>query len=438
MEKQNQEMLSAMVRGKLDAVKELVAQGMPLNQPFYRGRMPLHYAVEEGRTAIAQFLIEQGADVNGRAEPDSRWSGAETPLMLAARRGRVEAARALIAAGADVNPSARSGATALVDAAGEKGTAWTRIVQDLIWAGAEVGQQSPNGLTALIWAARHASPETIRVLVAAGADVNAVTGWGTALARAVAEERADNVAALLEAGADPNAQVPADLTDKALAGKTPRELAKELRQKKILALLVAAALGQRPAAERPRPAVSAADVPSLWKRIDKALRTRAPGVKQSLKRGASDKRIGELEARCGVTLPEDFKASLRVHDGQDGDGEALIPSVFTDDEYELLRLQEIASEWDSWKGLVDAGEFAADASAPDEGIRSDWWHPGWIPFASNGRGDSLCIDLAPTAAGVAGQVISMNHETAQRRHLAPSFAEFLKQVAEQLEDDSAH
>jgi cell wall assembly regulator SMI1 len=324
-----------------------------------------------------------------------------------------------------------------MEAAGEKGTAWTRIVHDLIGAGAEVGQQSPNGLTALIQAARTAGPKTIRVLVAAGADVNAVTGWGTPLARAVAEERADNVAALLEAGADPNARVPADLRDKALAGKTSQELAREQRLKKIVALLDAAALGQRPGAERPRPAVSAADVPSLWKRIDKALRTKAPGLTRSLKRGATDKRIRELEARCGVTLPEDFKASLRVHDGQAGDGETLIPSVFTDEEYELLPLQEIASEWDSWKSLVDAGEFAAVASAPDEGIRSDWWHPGWIPFASNGRGDSLCIDLAPTAAGVAGQVISMNHETAQRLHLAPSFAQFLHQLAEQLEDDSA-
>jgi len=87
--------------------------------------------------------------------------------------------------------------------------------------------------------------------------------------------------------------------------------------------------------------------------------------------------------------------------------------------------------------LVDAGEFATDTSTPDEGIRSDWWHPGWIPFASNGCGDSLCIDLAPTATGVAGQIISMNHETAQRRLLAPSFAQFLNQLAEQLEDDSA-
>jgi cell wall assembly regulator SMI1/ankyrin repeat protein len=405
---------------------------MPLNQPFYAGMMPLHYAVEGGKTAIAQLLIEKGADVNGRAE---QW--AETPLMLAAKGGRVEVARALIAAGADVNLSARHGVTALVYAAGEKGAAWTRIVQHLIGAGAEVGQQSPNGLTALIQAARTAGPEAIRALVAAGADVNAVTGWGTPLARAVAEKRADNVAALLEAGADPNARVPADLRDKALAGKTPRELARELRQKKILALLDAAALGQRPAAGRPRPAVSAAAVPSLWKRIEEALRTKAPVVKQSLKGGASDERIQELEARCCVTLPEDFKASVRVHDGQDGGGEALIPSVFTGEGYELLPLQGIASVWDSWKSLVDAGEFAADASTPDEGIRSDWWHPGWIPFASNGGGDSLCIDLAPTAAGVAGQVISMNHETAQRRHLAPSFAQFLSRLAEQLEDDSA-
>jgi len=82
--------------------------------------------------------------------------------MLAAGEGRLELTRALIAAGADVNLSARHGGTALMDAAGEKGTAWTPIVQALIGAGAEVGQQSPVGLTALIQAARTAGPETIR------------------------------------------------------------------------------------------------------------------------------------------------------------------------------------------------------------------------------------------------------------------------------------
>ncbi len=432
MDRQNHEMLGAILRGELDAVKELVAQGMPLNQLFYAGMMPLHYAVKRGQMAIIHFLIEKGADVNARA---AQW--AETPLMLAAQGGRVEVVRALIAAGADVNLSASHGTTALVYAAREKGTPWTRIVKDLIGAGAEVGRQSPNGLTALIQAARTAGPEAIEELVAAGADVNAVTGWGTPLARAVAEKRADNVVALLGAGADPNARVPADLRDKALAGKTPRELARELRQKQVLALLDAAALGQRPAAGPPRPAVSAADVPSVWERIDEALRRKAPLVKQSLKRGASDEAICDLEARCGVTLPDDFKASFRVHDGQDAGGKTLIPSAFTGERYGLLPLQEIASEWGSWKRLVDAGQFAADASTPDEGIRSDWWHPGWIPFASNGGGDSLCIDLAPTAAGVAGQVISLNHETAQRRHLAPSFAQFMSQLAEQLEDDCA-
>jgi len=53
MDRQNHAMLGAIIRGELDAVKELVAQGMPLNQPFYAGMMPLHYAVEGGKTAIA-------------------------------------------------------------------------------------------------------------------------------------------------------------------------------------------------------------------------------------------------------------------------------------------------------------------------------------------------------------------------------------------------
>jgi cell wall assembly regulator SMI1 len=55
-----------------------------------------------------------------------------------------------------------------------------------------------------------------------------------------------------------------------------------------------------------------------------------------------------------------------------------------------------------------------------------------VPFASNGGGDSMCLDMAPTARGTGGQVISMNHETGVRQRLAPSFAEFLNRLVECL------
>jgi len=71
---------------------------------------------------------------------------------------------------------------------------------------------SPDGFTALHYAAFFGTPEAIRALVAAGADLEAparnleFAPEARSLHSAVAAGRADNAEALLEAGADPNAR----------------------------------------------------------------------------------------------------------------------------------------------------------------------------------------------------------------------------------------
>ena len=107
----------------------------------------------------------------------------------------------------------------------------------------------------------------------------------------------------------------------------------------------------------------------------------------------------------------------------------------TEDGYRLLPLKEILAEWKRWKKLTDMGEFKNMKSGPDKGIRDDWWNPGWVPFADNGMGDLFCVDLAPTPAGTAGQVITMNHETSKRELLAPSFAAWLADLAGKIMRD---
>ena len=70
--------------------------------------------------------------------------------------------------------------------------------------------RSPDGFTALHYAAFFGSPEAVRALVAAGADVEArstneeFAPEATPLHSAVAAGRMDNAQALLEEGADPN------------------------------------------------------------------------------------------------------------------------------------------------------------------------------------------------------------------------------------------
>jgi uncharacterized protein len=71
---------------------------------------------------------------------------------------------------------------------------------------------SPDGFTPLHYAAFFGSPEAVRVLVAAGADIEARSAnqefapEAHPLHSAVAAGRMDNAEALLEAGADPNAR----------------------------------------------------------------------------------------------------------------------------------------------------------------------------------------------------------------------------------------
>ena len=49
---------------------------------------------------------------------------------------------------------------------------------------------------------------------------------------------------------------------------------------------------------------------------DAWLDANAPDVKKSLNSGATDKDIADAEAVLGVSLPEDVKASYKIHNGQ--------------------------------------------------------------------------------------------------------------------------
>jgi hypothetical protein len=101
-------------------VKRLVQAGAAVN---HDGWPPLAYACLEGHVDVARYLIEHGADVNGRAV-----NGA-TPLMLAARSGQIEIAKLLIDKGADIDARNDSGLTAMVWAAQSGNTNIVELLQ---------------------------------------------------------------------------------------------------------------------------------------------------------------------------------------------------------------------------------------------------------------------------------------------------------------------
>ncbi len=166
---------------------------------------------------------------------------ANVTLLDAIRADDEIRVRTLLAGGADPNSNDSNQASALMYAALY---ARPRVLDLLIHAGADLEYRDPNGLTALVLAVH--SYESAKILIEAGADVNAKSNLGatpfmtaaaypgnTALLRLMLEKRADTkvavfgstaltmaaltgdageIALLLESGADPNADGPGGLS----------------------------------------------------------------------------------------------------------------------------------------------------------------------------------------------------------------------------------
>lgn len=142
----------------------LLAAGAKANAGNRYGVTPLSLACTNGNLSMVAKLLSAGAEPN-RATPDG-----ETPLMTAARTGNAHVIRLLLAHGADVNvKEAWRGQTALMWAAAEKNA---EAVQALIEAGGDVRARSRAGLTPLMFAVRAGHLDTVRAVVAGGAEIN--------------------------------------------------------------------------------------------------------------------------------------------------------------------------------------------------------------------------------------------------------------------------
>ena len=184
------------------------------------GATPMFLATLNGSAAMIDTLLKAGADVN---EPVL--SRGETALMMAARTGKLDPMRTLIARGAKVNATENLRGTNALMWAAEQGH--TDVVKLLLDNGADVdarssivrpikrnglgfardGQPSEpmGGLTALLFAARQGSLDTVRVLVAAGANFSQGSADGSSpLLVAVQNGHYEIGRFLLEHGADPN------------------------------------------------------------------------------------------------------------------------------------------------------------------------------------------------------------------------------------------
>lgn len=226
--------LADAVRDRDDrVVSALLAQrGIDVNAPEADGATALHWAAHFNDLALTERLIKAGANVNaanrfgvtplilaashGRgarvvekllaagANPDALTREEENALLLASRAGDTDSVRLLLAKGAPVwAPEGWRGQTALMWAAAEN---HPETVKALLAAGADMRAKTVNGFTALLFAVRAGHQDVVKLLLDRGADIDDAMGNGTsALTIATLNAHWDLGVYLLERGANPNA-----------------------------------------------------------------------------------------------------------------------------------------------------------------------------------------------------------------------------------------
>src|SRR5436190_5240930 len=180
--------------GDRKAVAALLSAGAAVNAPEPDGTTALHWAVYRDDAAMTERLVSAGANVNA-----ANRNGA-TPLSQACTNAGPSIMEQLLNAGADPNAFA-SGAPPLVACAGSGGEVKVRML--LSWGADVNASDNWRRQTALMWAAAENHAGLVKLLMEAGANVDARSGGDfTALMFAVRQDARDAARLLIDAGAD--------------------------------------------------------------------------------------------------------------------------------------------------------------------------------------------------------------------------------------------
>lgn len=205
-----------------------------------------------------------------------------------------------------------------------------------------------------------------------------------------------------------------------------------------------------------------------WKKIDRWAEKNYEELFDNLCEGCTQNDINELEHELDMTLPQDVRESLSIHDGQERGGRptGVILGCM------LLDCEEIVQEWNNWKVVneeylsgakkpaphyplksLNAAASSSSSSAPannklwrqdlldrqdsqpPKAIQKAYAHPSWIPLARDWGGNNIAVDLAPGPLGKWGQIILFGRDYDCKYVIARSWSHFLAIVADDICSD---
>ncbi len=196
----DERLIEAVQWGDVQAVQQLLADGADPNSTV-RQRTALSWAVQGDSGEVVQQLLSAGADPN---LTDQQGNNA---LSWAAQLGKAALIAPLAAAGAAVNEQNSAGNTPVLTAVSDDNLA---VLSALVEVGADMNAVNVDGATPALMAVQGYASDaaaTLALLAKGGADLDLGDRYYTPLTFTAEQGNEAGVAALLDAGADPNAGV---------------------------------------------------------------------------------------------------------------------------------------------------------------------------------------------------------------------------------------
>ena len=224
-------LMEAARTGNVDTIKVLLDHGAQINaKETLRGTTPLMWAADEGHAPAIQLLIQRGADIKARSSPAERGRGpalgkSSDPRKQVAAQGAARAAgqaspplgagRATAQQGRGGGRGGRGGAGAGAarggaDQVDNQAADFTDDAAAAAFGFGGFGRgravvKDGGELTPLVYAVRSNDLDSVKVLLAAGADINQVTGYGWSPLLVATQNRYYKLGAyLLDHGANVN------------------------------------------------------------------------------------------------------------------------------------------------------------------------------------------------------------------------------------------
>jgi cell wall assembly regulator SMI1 len=153
--------------------------------------------------------------------------------------------------------------------------------------------------------------------------------------------------------------------------------------------------------------------------------------------GASAEQIRELESALGLTIPDSFRASLAVHNGEN-DG---WPCKVFADRGAYLSTSRIVDEWKQRQQFGDNEDLEDNADELIEDniitligpVKPKMFLAEWLPILECNGDVFWAIDFSPADGGTIGQVIEVDWESCSWKVVANSFVELLESYVVDLE-----